>query len=263
LVDIIIGLFTAFISGAIINILVFRLPGTINLLRLKNYCLNCKKDYRISDYIPLYVFIFNRGRCKSCNSKFSIIKLYIDIIAIVVVFTLFIKFGISFIFLAFVFLLTILIAILFIDLKHLIVPDILIFIGIGGGFIFIILNFLFELNIFTEPEKWWKPLLGIIPGTGFLLLIAIIGILVFGSDRALGMGDVKIFVPIGMFLGLEKCILAVILSFLIGGVYSIIILISGNIKRKKSIPFTPFIVLAAYISIIAGDMCIKYIGILL
>jgi len=57
-------------------------------------------------------------------------------------------------------------------------------------------------------RKWWNPLLGAFIGFGFLLLVAIVGYLVYKTDEAMGGGDVKLFAPIGLFLGWKMTIVA-------------------------------------------------------
>lgn len=62
-------------------------------------------------------------------------------------------------------------------------------------------------------------------------------------------GDVKLMGALGLFFGLESIIAISILSFLIGAVVSILLMIIRKNEMDSYIPFGPFIVCAAVISI--------------
>lgn len=71
----------------------------------------------------------------------------------------------------------------------------------------------------------------------------------------LGFGDVKLAFLIGMmtgFLGWGPVIVAGILGFIIGGVVSLVLLISGRMTRKDAIPFGPFMVAAGFVATVWG-----------
>lgn len=90
--------------------------------------------------------------------------------------------------------------------------------------------------------------LGMLLGAGIFAIISLVGGLIAGRE-AMGMGDIKLMGALGLYFGLINTGIISVLSFLIGAVISIIVLI-----RKKSedgyMPFGPFIVIAAFITMI-------------
>ena len=90
-------------------------------------------------------------------------------------------------------------------------------------------------------------LLGMIVGGGIFLLITLIGGLFYGKE-AMGFGDVKLMASLGLFFGFSNIIIITLVSFLIGAILSIILLITKMKKTDEYIPFGPFIVIAAFIS---------------
>ena len=90
-------------------------------------------------------------------------------------------------------------------------------------------------------------LLGMLAGGGIFLLITLIGGLFYGKE-AMGFGDVKLMGALGLFFGFSNIIIITLLSFLIGAILSIILLISKIKKSSEYIPFGPFIVIATFIS---------------
>ena len=84
------------------------------------------------------------------------------------------------------------------------------------------------------------PILGMVVTSGFLLLVAIIGKLIYGGD-AFGMGDVKIFLPIGLILGLKLGIMALVFSIFVGGISGLILIITRKKEEKAKYPLVPLL----------------------
>ena len=91
-------------------------------------------------------------------------------------------------------------------------------------------------------------LLGMLAGGGIFLLITLLGGLFYGKE-AMGFGDVKLMGALGLYFGLSNIIIITLLSFLIGAILSIVLLVSKIKKSNEYIPFGPFIVIGTFISI--------------
>ncbi len=90
-------------------------------------------------------------------------------------------------------------------------------------------------------------LLGMIVGGGIFLLITLMGGLFYGKE-AMGFGDVKLMGALGLFFGFSNIIIITLVSFLIGAILSIMLLVTKIKKSDEYIPFGPFIVIASFIS---------------
>lgn len=91
-------------------------------------------------------------------------------------------------------------------------------------------------------------LLGMITGAGIFLLITLIGGLIAGKE-AMGFGDVKLMGALGLYFGFSGIIVISLIAFLLGAIISIILITTKKKKTDEYIPFGPFIVLAAIITI--------------
>lgn len=91
-------------------------------------------------------------------------------------------------------------------------------------------------------------LLGMVVGAGTFLIITLLGGLFYGKE-AMGFGDVKLMGALGLFFGLSNIIIITLVSFLIGAILSIVLLVTKIKKTDEYIPFGPFIVIATFISI--------------
>ncbi len=99
---------------------------------------------------------------------------------------------------------------------------------------------------------------GMLAGAGIFLAITLLGGLFYGKE-AMGFGDVKLMGALGLFFGLSNIIIITLLSFLIGAVLSIVLLITKIRKTSEYIPFGPFIVIASFISTFVPFETIKLV----
>ena len=134
-----------------------------------------------------------------------------------------------------------LLSVFVIDYKYQIIPNRLnltIFeIGLIMTFFYGLSDVAISINMF----------LGMLAGGGIFLLITLLGGLFYGKE-AMGFGDVKLMGALGLYFGLSNIIVITLLSFLIGAILSIILLIFRIKKSNEYIPFGPFIVIGTFIS---------------
>ena len=91
-------------------------------------------------------------------------------------------------------------------------------------------------------------ILGMLAGAGIFLAITLLGGLIYGKE-AMGLGDVKLMGALGLYFGLANIIIITLVSFLVGAVLSILLLVTKIKKMDGYIPFGPFIVIATFIAI--------------
>ena len=247
--------------GSFTNVLIYRIPLEKSIVYPPSACTSCGKRLTALDLVPVFSYIFLKGRCRHCGATVSRRYPLVELLTALIFVALFIKYGISVPFIAFAFLMTILIAVFFIDMDHRIIPDELVITGIIGGTVLIIYNCISPMTEIYGDSNWWTPVIGFFSGSLFLLLVAILGIIIYKSDDAMGMGDVKLMAPIGLFLGWRLCLTGLLLAVTIAGVVSLFLIITRIKKRKDAIPFGPFIVTGAFIAIMWGwDLINWYIG---
>lgn len=145
-----------------------------------------------------------------------------------------------------------LISVFVIDYKHQIIPNRLnltiLEIGIIFTFLYGLSNVAISINM----------ILGMIVGGGIFLIITLIGGLLYGKET-MGFGDVKLVAALGLFFGLSNIIVITLISFLIGAILSIILLLIRIKKTNEYMPFGPFIAIASFISMYVPFEIIKEI----
>lgn len=176
---------------------------------------------------------------KTCNPNYLLI--IITIIAYVALLYTFGKVEIIKL-LMYLFLVPMLLCAFVVDYKIQIIPNRLNLSLFEIGLAFVFIYGMTNLSISIDM------LLGMITGGGIFLLITLIGGVIAGKE-AMGLGDVKLMGALGLYFGFASTITISVMSFLIGAVVSIILLIIRKNKMGSYIPFGPFIVMAAIISI--------------
>lgn len=249
------------VIGSFINVLIFRIPQEKSIITPPSSCTSCGNRLTAPDLVPVLSYVFLKGRCRHCGERISLRYPLIELLTAVIFVALFYKYGFSVPFFGFAFLMTILIAVFFIDIDHRIIPNGLVITGLIGGFAFFIYNCFNPMPGVFGDVNWWTPLVGILPGSGFLLIVALVGSFIYKTDDAMGMGDVKLLAPIGLFLGWRLCLIALFLSIVLGGVLSMLLILLRIKKRKDTVAFGPFIVIGAFVTIMWGwDLLYWYLG---
>lgn len=233
------------IIGSFLNVCIYRIPLKESIGFPASHCPNCNTYFRAMDLVPILSFLFSQGKCKYCAKEISFQYPIIEFINGLVYLLLYLKFGYSIEFLGYAVLCSILIVVAVIDYYHKIIPDTINIFGLIFGLIFHAINF-------SNFSNLLQYIFGFLIGGGFLLLIAVL------SKGAMGGGDIKLMAVLGFWLGWKFTLLILFLSFFLGGLISIILILLKIKGRKDTIPFGPFIVLATMVTVFYGNNIINY-----
>ncbi len=198
-------------------------------------------NIRLVEYKKIFSRDFFKEYLKNCKPKYILMI----IVAIAYILLLY-RYGFSINALKFMFLIPMLISAFQIDLKLQIIPNRLTLTIFEFGLIFTFLGVIINVN--TGINLFINSLLGMIVGAGIFLLITLIGGAIAGKE-AMGFGDVKLMGAMGLFFGWFNIILISVIAFLLAAITSIGILVLRKKKIDEYIPFGPFIVIGAIISI--------------
>jgi len=94
-------------------------------------------------------------------------------------------------------------------------------------------------------------------GFGIFLLIALV------SRGGMGWGDIKLAALIGLATGFPLVFFAIIMGAILGGIVAVVLVIAKKRKRRETIPFGPFLALAAMITLLWGNNILEwYLGLM-
>ena len=241
------------IIGSFLNVLILRYNTGVSTLKGRSFCFSCGKKLGPLELIPLFSFLFQKGKCKGCQSKISWQYPIIETLTGVLFVGVFMKYfdlaDLSlniWYFLVSLIVVAILVAITVYDLKHKIIPD-----GLVVTFgILSLLKILVDFFLLAStPEEIRSQVIWYL-AAGPILALPFFLIWLVSRGEWMGLGDPKLILCMGWFLGPAAGLSAVILAFWTGALYGIILMILSKFKwhelkvnRKSEVPFAPFLVL--------------------
>jgi leader peptidase (prepilin peptidase)/N-methyltransferase len=231
------------VFGSFFNVVGLRIPKKESIITPPSHCPNCQRRLTAIDLVPVFSYIWLRGKCRTCEAKISPIYVVSELATGLLFAFSYIQLGLSIELAIALFFISLLVIIVVSDLKYMIIPDkVLLF----------FLPLLILGRILSPIEPWWDAFLGAMIGFGILLLIAVI------SKGGMGGGDIKLFFLIGLVLGTLKTLLTLFLASVIGMIVGMIVLSVRNQGRKTPVPFGPSIALAAVIVYFYGGTIIRW-----
>jgi len=262
-----IGKIIAFIFGSIVgsflNVCIYRMPLGKSVVWPGSHCPLCEKKIPWYDNVPFLSYIFLRGRCRFCNGRISPRYLIVELLTAAMFVLFFGRYGLNYEFFFYIVFVSSLIVATFVDIGHRIIPD---EISVGGMILGFILSSIRGFNlrpVSYNPGPMVNSFLGIIIGGGIIYLTGIGFDFVYfkllkrppiqGETESMGGGDVKLLAMIGAFLGWKNALIAFFLAPLSGLIFGLANLI---VKKDHTIPYGPFLSLAAVLSMFWADKII-------
>ncbi|HEY5496945.1 MAG TPA: prepilin peptidase [Syntrophales bacterium] len=236
------------VVGSFLNVCIHRIPREESIVFPSSRCPHCRHAIAWYDNIPLFSYIFLRGRCRSCQEAISGRYFLIEALTAVMALFTYWKFGISLAFLAAFLFVATLIVITFIDIEHQIIPHEIVLPGIP----------LFLLAaVFIMGIPLFDAFLGIMIGIGSLYLIAVYYEQLTGTE-GMGGGDVNLMGMLGAFLGWKSLLFVLMTGAFTGAAVGIIMMINKGKTMKYAVPFGPFLSLGAVVYLFWGRAIVNF-----
>ncbi|MDP2730823.1 MAG: prepilin peptidase [Dehalococcoidales bacterium] len=234
--------------GSFLNVCIDRLPRRQSIINPPSHCPACNRKLGILDLVPIFSYLWLRGRCRYCRARIPIRLPIVEGVTGFLFAFLYWKSGLGIelgILLAYSSLLTV---IFVIDLENQLILD-----KITYPAMLLALAFSFFRPELRSFSFFW-PGLGVesslIGGVFGLALMALPFIL---YRRGMGMGDVKLAALVGLMTGFPLVILAVLLAWISGGLVAGILLAFKIKGTKDPIPSGTFLAVSAMVTLLWGE----------
>ena len=222
-IAIIVFVFGAMI-GSFLNVVIYRIPKGESIVFPSSKCQSCQNALKWWHNIPIFSWLFLRGKCYFCKDKISpqypIVEFLTGLLFVALYFKLGLVWYLPFIAASFAALL----ALVMIDFKYMAVPD--------------NVNFAALLFALIQPQFLTSLLYAAIAAGG-LYLIGLLSSLL-ARKQAMGGADVIVAGTMGALLEFPNFFVALFLSALLA-------MIPALIWRERGVPFVPFLALATFI----------------
>lgn len=241
--------------GSFLNVCIYRIPQNLSIHSpRRSFCPECRTTIRFYDNLPLLSYLFLKGRCRYCDAEISKVYPLVELTTGILFLASLYRFGPTPALLHSCLFISLLIPIAWIDARWYIIPNAIILVGLISG---AAITFLMAL-IHHNPIYLIDHLIGAVAGGASMALIAVVGKFLFRKQVALnsdgiamGGGDIKLMVLIGLFLGAWPHLLIVIMtSAITGSLVGLCLIALGKKSGGGSrIPYGPFLVIGALLDL--------------
>ncbi len=229
------------IIGSFLNVLILR-HGTGRNVRGRSACAACGRTLTSLDLIPIVSWVTLRGKCRQCGSAISAQYPIVEM-ATVILFGLIGGMALPLLATALACAIAaVLLAIAVYDIRHTIIPDAWV----------VAYTLLAICAAFVNGGNPLTMLTG-----AFVCAVPLFGMWFFSGGRAMGLGDVKLALGMGVLLGPWVGLFTIGLAFVVGSIFFLPLLAVSHMRHslasgirvtmKSEVPFGPFLVVSFFI----------------
>lgn len=227
--------------GSFLNVCIYRIPRGETVVTTPSHCMECGHKLSWFELVPLFSYIFLRGRCRSCKSPISPQYPIVEAVNGILYVLVFIVNGLNVESIIFSLFTSALLVLTIIDWRTYEIPiSINIFILVLGC-----------LRVVLDLKHFPGYLVGFFAVSGLLFLLYIAT-----KGRAIGGGDIKLMAVAGLLLGWQLVVLGFFIGCILGSVIHIIRMkVSG---ADRVLAMGPYLSAGLFIAMLWGNIFINW-----
>ena len=229
------------VIGSFLNVLIYRIPKHENIATKRSHCMECGYQLKWYDLIPLFSYLFLRGRCRKCGTRISIQYPIIEAANGILYVLIFLRYGLTIETLLYCLLFSALLALSVIDFRTFEIP-------VGFNIFILILGL---IRVATDYKNWLLYLIGLVSVSLFLFAIFAIT-----KGRGIGGGDVKLMAATGLLLGWKLNLLGFVMGCILGSIIHIIRMKVS--KEGRTLAMGPYLSLGVVLTVFFGEYIISW-----
>jgi len=234
--------------GSFLNVCIYRLPESKSIVHPRSMCPNCDTRIPFYDNIPLFSYLWLKGKCRRCKVKISMRYPMVELLGGLVALGTYLRFGLTIETLIYYVFIAALLVVTFIDLDHRIIPDVITLPGIPICF----------AASFALPDITYKDaLLGILIGGGSLFLVAWV-YTILTKKEGMGGGDIKLLAMMGAIVGWQGVLFTIFVASLVGTLAGFAVMLQSRKGMKLAVPFGPFLSIGSITYIFFGTELVTW-----
>jgi leader peptidase (prepilin peptidase) / N-methyltransferase len=260
--------------GSFLNVVIHRVPLEQSIVFPNSKCPKCDTPIKPYDNIPILSWLILGGKCRACKNPISVRYPAVELLHAILWVLIYWHVGFNpFLPVSLIFM-SVLVALMFIDAEHMILPNVITY----PFFIFaiavrIVFPLIFGERYFSDMAYWpavawdqmpsWAAsllagLAGALAGGGSLWLVGEVWKRLRGVD-AMGLGDVKMMLGVGVLLGWRLSLLAIFFGAFAGAVIGSIAVARQKEKdMQMQIPFGIFLGIGSILAFVFGERVITW-----
>lgn len=191
------------VIGSFLNVCIYRIPKGEDIVKVNSHCMTCGYQLKWYDLIPIFSYIFLRGKCRKCKTKLSCQYPIVEAVNGFMYVLIFAVNGLNVESGIYSLMASALLVLSVIDFRTYEIPF-----GINV-FIFILAC----IHMLLDLARWKDYVIGFFAVSAFLYLLYLLS-----KGRAIGGGDIKLMAAAGMMLGWKAIIIAFVMGCILGSV---------------------------------------------
>ena len=258
--------------GSFLNVCIHRLPRGESVVSPRSRCPACNHPIAAYDNIPLVSYLLLQGKCRNCRVRISPLYFFVELTTGFLFVFLYLVFGLTALFAKNLVLGALLVVLVVTDWQERLLPDRITFPGMAFGLFFSQMvpvgdgAALFLARLFHVEQvplmhgSLLDSVLGAALGGGSLYLL---GKMYFRlrHQEGIGLGDVKMMVMVGFFLGPRLAMLTILLGSVTGAMLGLLFIVVFRKGLAYELPFGAFLGAAALVSAVWGKSILYwYLG---
>ncbi|MGH9745609.1 MAG: prepilin peptidase [Candidatus Acidiferrales bacterium] len=251
------------IIGSFLNVCIVRIPGGKSIVLPASACTKCGAGIRPYDNIPVISYLLLGGKCRKCKNPISPMYPAVELLTGLLFLGCYEVFGLTTEALKWAIFSAIMVVLVFTDLRERILPDLVNYTGFGLGLVLSFFTKPFDgtalaiaKRIFDFPPpapvlSFADAVLGAAAGSGLLWLVSEVYFRLRGRE-GMGLGDVKMMLMAGAFLGLKRTLLTIFAGSILGSVLGVAVILARRKGSDYELPFGTFLGMAALLVVFFG-----------
>ena len=270
--ELFIGIFVflfGLIIGSFLNVCILRIPGGKSIVMPASACPKCAAPIRPYDNIPVISYLILGGKCRACKTPISAMYPLVELLTGILFLACYLAFGLKVETLKWAVFSAIMIVLVFTDLRERLLPDVVNYTGFALGLaisFFVkptdgtalwLANHIFEFPPPAPVLSFVDAIFGAAFGSGLLWLVSEAYFRLRGRE-GMGLGDVKMMLMAGAFLGVKRTLLTILAGSLLGSVLGVAVILARSKEADYELPFGTFLGMAALLVVFFGTPVVNW-----
>lgn len=227
--------------GSFLNVCIYRIPKGENIAISRSHCMKCGHVLKWYELIPLFSWLIQGGKCRSCKDKISVQYPIIEASNALVWMTILFVWGLRWETILYCACASVMIVISVIDERTKEINlGLNLFLGVLG-----------IARLVIDYKNWYYYVIGM-----FVVSVPFLLIVIISKERAMGLGDVYLMAAAGLLLGWKHVLLATVIGCALGSVIHIIRMKVS--KKGNELAFGPYLCLGIYLTILFGEPILRW-----
>lgn len=243
-----------FILGSIFasffGVIIDRVPKDLSIVSPSSRCNECGHVLKWYENIPIFSYLFLRGKCSKCETKIGLFSLVYETIGGISLLLVYLKYGISIMTLLVSLVTLIMLLIAGYDYStHYVLDSFLIL-------LFVACISLLGYRLFFLDYDFVPYLESVVLSLLFFIILRVVMTKILKRE-SLGIGDIYVTSIVASVLDPMEIVLAILIASVVGLIFAVINIISKKQSRTDEVAFCPYLCFAFYVMLLYGSQIVN------